>query len=118
MSPLTVPRAKNEGDALGGLAAAVASWYTSTVHIKDITRALLRPSPASLLEIHPWTLNGAIKCVVSIFSSKMCCLLEHVCRGRSTEFQFVVLMGGARSIITDCYFFYSTTKTITDLLLT
>jgi hypothetical protein len=30
------------------------------------------------LELHTWTLNGAIKCVVSILSSKMCCLSEHV----------------------------------------
>jgi hypothetical protein len=30
------------------------------------------------LELHSWTLNGAIKCIVCIFASKICCLSEHV----------------------------------------
>ncbi len=61
------------------LAAAAASWYTSTIHIKNITGARLRPVPALFTGA---TYLDAERChikrVVCIFSSKMCCLSDHM----------------------------------------
>jgi hypothetical protein len=71
MSPLTIPRAENEGDALLvvsplGLHHSTRQRYTS----KTSQELVYFHFQLFSLELHTQTLIGAIKCVVSIFSSK------------------------------------------------
>ena len=79
MSPLTVPRAKSERDTL--LVVSPLRLHQGTrqrYKIKTEQELIYVHFQLFSLELHPRTSNGAIKCVVSIFSSKMCCLLEQV----------------------------------------
>jgi hypothetical protein len=82
MSPLTVtvPRAENEGDALLVVSPLRLHHSTRRRYTSKTSQGLVYVHfQLFSLELHPWTLNGAIKCVVCIFSSKMCCLSDGAC---------------------------------------